>query len=116
MDLDAVDIDGVLVEGSAAYVVLAAQFVGLTDAGKRDEQTLNTSSCGVRHDACRRSINAVHRALRTFDAAHLYLRQHLLVRQELYIDIQYILQVNDALLHRSIANHREIQYHGVGFV
>ena len=116
MDLDAVDIDGVLVKRTAADVILAAQLVRLAHARISDQQALYRSSGCVRHDARCGSVDAVHRTLRMLDATHLNLCQHLLIRQHLYVDVEYLFEVDDTLLNRGITDHREGQYHRVRFL
>ena len=81
MNLNAVHIDGVLVERTATYVVLTTQFVGLAHTGKGNQQTFDTSARRVRHDARRAGIDIIHRTLRPLNTAHLNLRQYLFVRQ-----------------------------------
>ena len=105
MDLNAVHIDRVLVERTASDVVLRAQFVGLTHAGKGDEDTLDRTACSVRHDTGRLGVYLIHRALRMPDTTHLDLRQQLFVRQQLHVDIEHVVQVQDALLHGRIPDH-----------
>ena len=116
MYLNAVDINGVLIERPAADVVLGAQFVGLTHTGKRDQQALDRTTGCVRHDARCRRIDMIHRALRMLDTAHLDLTEQLLVRQQLDIDIDDLAQVDDTLLDRGISDHREVEYHRIRFV
>ena len=108
MDLHAVDIDGVLIERTAADVILAAQLVRLAHTRKRDQQALYRTTRSVRHDARRGSVDTVHRTLRMLDTPHLDLRQHLLVRQHLHVDIQHLFEVDDTLLNRGISDHREV--------
>ena len=116
IDLNAVDINRVLVERSAADIVLRTEFIGLAHAGERDEQTLDGSARGIRHDARGSGVDTVHHALCMLNAAHFDLRQQLFVRQELHIDVKHVVQVDDALLHGSVANHREVEHDGVGLV
>ena len=114
--LNAVDIDRVLVKRTAAYVVLATEFVGLAHTGKGDEKALNRSSGSVRHDACRGGINAIHSSFGMLDSAYLYLAEHLFVREHLYVDIQHFAEVDDSLLHAGIAYHRVDERNSVRFV
>ena len=114
--LNAVDIDRVLVKRTAAYVVLATEFVGLAHTGESDKQALYRSSGSIRHDACRGGINAVHRTLGMLDSAYLYLAENLFVRKHLYVDVQHFAEVDDSLLHAGIAYHRVDECDGVRFV
>ena len=116
MDLDAVHIDRVLIERTAAHVVLATQFIGLTDAGEGDEQTLDRAARGIRHKTCGGCIDIIHRALGVFETTHLNLREQLFVREQLDVDIDHLAHVEDTLLHGGITDHGEIQYHRIRFV
>ena len=113
MNLNAVDVDRVLVKRPAADIVLRTQFIILTHAGEGDEQALYRTARGIGHDTRRRGVDMVHRALRMLDAAHFHLRQPLLVREQLHIDIEHLAKVDNTLLHGGITDHGEIEHNRI---
>ena len=114
--LDAVDIDGVLVERTAANVVLRTEFVGLTHTGEGDEQTLDRSTGSIGHDAGGGGIYLVHRSLGAFETAYLYLGEQLFVGKQLNVDIEHVMQIDDTLLDGGIADHGVGEDYRVRFV
>ena len=113
--LYAVHIHFVLVERTAAHIVLRAQFVVLVDAGKRNQYTLNRPARCVRHQSCRACVYLVHRARRPADTAHFHFLYPLFVRRQRHIDIQHILPPHNPLPRRHVSNHRKHQFQTVCF-
>ena len=116
MHFDAIHIDRVLVKSAAANIILAAQFIGLTHAGKGDKQALDRTACGVRHDTRGSCVDIIHRALGMLDTAHLHFVEPLFVGKQLHIDIQHIAQIKNPLLHRGITDHRIGEHNRVGLL
>ena len=87
MDLYAVDINRILVECTAANVILRTQFVVLMHTGKSNQQALYRTACSIRHDARSTCIDVIHCTLCMLDSAHLDLREQLLICQQLNIDV-----------------------------
>ena len=108
MYLDAVDIDGVLVEVTAAHVILGAEFIILVDAGEGDKQTLDATAGSVRHDACERALHLVHLPGAAGQSAHLDLLKPLGVGE------QFDVHIDDVAIGIELLSQGHIADHGIG--
>ena len=114
IDLDAVDIDAVLVVGTAAHHILRTHLVLGADTRHRGQHRFDTAARGIGRAAQHVHVDALHRGGLFLVFGNLYLSQFQRFLIKFRVDGHRALRLNELAGHRRVAQTGKFHHQGIG--